>query len=89
MADNIDNVEMRERSGRVVSVDPLVGLFYDLLRDHIKPSDLETLVRLACSHGSEVIVFTNGWLAQYASDMVRRLDEARNAGAKTEDMLAK
>ena len=87
MAD--ENDEIRERSGRVVLLDPIVGLFYDLLRDHIAPSTLEELVRTACKHSSGAIVYTNGWLALYAQDMVRRLDQARDPRAKTEAVLPK
>jgi hypothetical protein len=87
MAD--ENADMRERSGRVVYVDPLIGLFYDLLRDHIQPGDLEKLVQQACAPEAAVIEYTNGWLARYAEDMVRRLDKARNAGAETEAVLSK
>lgn len=83
------NEDMRERSGRVELRDPLVGLFYDLLRDFVHPSDLEEMVRRACDHSNMNILYSNGWLAIYAQDMVRRLDEARNAGAQTEVVLDK
>jgi hypothetical protein len=63
-------------------MDPIVGLFYDLLRDHIAPSTLEELVRTACKHSDQVITYTNGWLALYAQDLVRRLDKARESGAE-------
>jgi hypothetical protein len=72
------NAEMHKRSGKVHNNDALVALFYDLLRDHIHPGDLEQLVRSACESGTQMKVYSNGWLAQYAADLVFRLDVARN-----------
>jgi hypothetical protein len=72
------NAEMHKRSGKIHNHDALVSLLYALLRDHISPGDLEKLVREECEHGSEMKVFSNGWLAQYAADLAFRLDVARN-----------
>ncbi len=83
------NVEMRTRSGDVSDSDPIVGLLYDLLRDHIQPGDLEDLVRTACENADKVMVYSNGWLAQYAIDMVKRLDIARNRSGQTTSVLTK
>jgi hypothetical protein len=83
------NAEMHRRSGTVHDADPLVALFYDLLRDHIQPGDLEKLVRTACEHSDKTMVYSNGWLAEYARDMVKRLDNARNPSAQTTSVLTK
>lgn len=71
------NQEMHLRSGAIHNADPLVGLLYDLLRDHIQPGDLEKLVRNACTHADKIMVYSNGWLVRYAEDIVERLDKAR------------
>jgi hypothetical protein len=83
------NAEMHKRSGAVHDADPLVALFYDLLRDHIQPGDLEKLVRSACEHHDKTMVYSNGWLAEYARDMVRRLDTARISSAQATSVLTK
>lgn len=83
------NAEMHNRSGQAHDSDALVSLFYDLLRDHIHPGDLEKLVRSACEHSSKTIVYSNGWLAEYARDMVKRLDSVRNPSAQTTSVLTK
>jgi hypothetical protein len=75
---NDPNAEMHKRSGAVHATDPLIALFYDLLRDHISPGVLEQLVREACLYDTTTKVYSNGWLAQYATDLVFRLDVARN-----------
>ena len=83
------NAEMHKRSGAVHDEDVLVSLFYDLLRDHIHPGDLEKLVREACENRDKTIVYSNGWLAAYAQDMVRRLDTARTSSAQATSVLTK
>lgn len=87
MAD--DNDKLRIRSGHITCPDPLVGLVYDLLRDFVHPSDLEDLVRGACRHSHQDIVYTNGWLAQYAQDVVMRLDQARKRSAQTQEVSSR
>lgn len=62
---------MRARSGRVTSEDPLVCFLYLLLRDHVTPGTVEEIMR---NVNPEVeSVFTNGWLAEYAKDIAKRL----------------
>ena len=77
------NEELRERSGRVSLADPFVTLFYDLCK-LVPLGELEKLVRDACRVGAGLKLYSNGWLALYAQDMVRRLDNARESGAETE-----
>jgi hypothetical protein len=76
------NEALRLRSGAIVDRDPLVGLFYDLLKMHLLPADVEQLVRDACEKPEQEIIYSNGWLAKYAQDLVARLDAARRASAK-------
>lgn len=78
------NRDMHQRSGAVVDRDPLVALLYDLLRDHIQPGDLEGLVRSASTHAGKPMIYSNGWLAAYARDIVQRLDKARSQNATAE-----
>jgi hypothetical protein len=70
VTDSSDNLKMRERSGTVKSRSNLVAFFYELLRDHA-PSSVETIARNS-DHDTEWI-FTNGWVACYAKDLVKRL----------------
>ncbi len=62
---------MHRRSGSFTSNDPLVGFFYDLLvSGACSPGQAEELF-LKQTH--EVTTYSNGWVAQYASDLARRL----------------
>jgi len=61
---------LRERSGNVGSVDPLVSFLYQLMRDHLAPGVVESLMDCA---GTQPSLFTNGWLANYAKDIAERL----------------
>ena len=67
------NKMLRERSGNVNYDDPLTSLLYSLLRDHVTPGVLENLVREIEDTPSATSLYTNGWLAQYANDLVRRI----------------
>lgn len=62
--------------------DPFVALMYLILRDHVHPGDLEHAVRDVSEgwqNAGPVSGFqlTNGFLADYARDLVERLDELR------------
>jgi len=71
------NAIMREASGNVQSECKLTSFFYELLRDHVTISDVESLVRRVISEPAGVnYVYTNGWLAKYAENVVKRLREA-------------
>lgn len=61
---------MNERSGNIQYNNRLVGFIYDLMRDHVTPGVIEKVL------GQQIesdIVYTNGWLAQYANDVANRL----------------
>jgi hypothetical protein len=61
------------------SDDPLVSLLYSLMRDHVQPGVIEKLVT-EVEKGEIHTVYTNGYLAQYARDIVIRLqDKAQKA----------
>jgi hypothetical protein len=65
-----ETLKMRERSGTVKSRSNLVAFFYELLKD-MPSGTVETLVRNS-DYDTEW-TFTNGWLARYAKDIVKRL----------------
>lgn len=64
--------ELAERSGSVHIHSHLVGFLYDLMRDHLSPGKVEMLVRNALDPD---ITYCNGWLAQYAEDVAKRLGD--------------
>lgn len=64
------NQELYRRSGEVKSTDPLVGLLYVLMRDHVAPGTVEKIIQ---DCGPEETMYTNGWLATYAQDLAKRL----------------
>lgn len=65
------NIELRERSGRVISNDKLVSFLYDLIKCHLPARVVESLVREAQYDGE--FLFTNGYLANYCKDLAERL----------------
>ena len=62
--------QLRQRSGNVVSTDPLVSFLYDLMRDHLPAGVVERLVR---ESPHRIVQYTNGYLANYAVDLAKRL----------------
>jgi len=66
------NNEMREITG-FVKGDKLDGFIYTLLRDHITPGKMEAIVMDCEQGGNSEVVFTNGYLAQYAKMIKERL----------------
>lgn len=66
-----DSGRMRLASGSVSSEDRLVAVLYMLLRDHVRPSDLEAVVDgMGDNH---TFSFSNGWIASYAQDLAARI----------------
>ncbi len=75
-------MNLREASGSVDSDDPVLSMLYSLLRDHVHPGDLETIVaeiERAVNRGDKVTRYTNGWLALYAKNLSERLRKASPA----------
>lgn len=67
------NTRMREESGNVtIDGDKIVSFFYELLRDHLPVGTVESIVRNVLSEDKR-IVYTNGWLANYAKYVAARL----------------
>lgn len=64
--------EMRNRSGNVNTKSNLVAFFYELLRDHLPGGEVESIV-INSTDPTNDYQLTNGWLANYAKDIVRRL----------------
>jgi hypothetical protein len=69
-SNNPHNNELRKASGEVNINSKLVGFLYTLMRDHMQPGDIESLVR--DSQEAECY-YTNGWLARYAEYLAERL----------------
>ena len=89
-----------ERSGRFTTNSNLVAFVYELLRDHVLPGDMQKIVDDSDVHPNREMTYdtgptwqlSNGWLARYARDIVRRLildDYERKALKFTVDMLYK
>jgi hypothetical protein len=75
------NRRMREVSGRIDDSRPLVSFFYVLARDVATPGVIEGLLGLSLpsdesdEHGEcGPVMFTNGWLARWAQDVVDRFE---------------
>lgn len=66
-------VAMRKRSGTVTINSRLVSFLYELIRDHVPAGRVESIVR--SSEDEPEVTYTNGWLAQYAEDLAKRLKD--------------
>ncbi|MFA5153760.1 MAG: hypothetical protein WC554_14460 [Clostridia bacterium] len=66
--------ELRIRSGRVESDNKFVTFVYELLRDKVPAADIEECVLNSTGPGTDNFQFTNGYLAEYAKDVVKRLN---------------
>lgn len=67
-------IEMRIDSGHVDSSDRSVCFMYLLCRDHLPTGVVENIIIQMNNNDDEKFEFTNGWLAKYAMDIVRRLN---------------
>lgn len=70
--------EMRAASGNIVSEDKLTLFMYILLRDHFSVGLLEKIVSDIESSEAKVFSFTNGWVAQYAINLSKRIKSSRS-----------
>lgn len=68
------NKNIRDASGNRVGMDRTQSFFYELMRDHLPPGKVEDIVKHVLEEGSEVH-YCNGWLADYAAYIVKRLWE--------------
>ena len=71
---DISMKELRIRSGRVESDNKFVAFVYELLRDKVPATDIEECVLNSTGAGTDNFQFTNEYLAEYAKDVVKRLD---------------
>lgn len=67
-----DQEALCERSGNIESSDPLVSFLYDIMRDHLPVGTVEALIADALK-AQDGASYDNGWLAQYAMDVAKRL----------------
>lgn len=68
-----ENAKLRESSGSVQINSKLVSFLYELMRDHLPAGEVEKIVRASDSEPN--VVYTNGWLAQYAEHLANRLKD--------------
>lgn len=70
-----DQEALFRASGEVVSDDPLVALFYQLMRDEMPVGRLDALVleAAAAARRGERMSFTNGFLARHAQHLAAEL----------------
>src|SRR4051812_34698839 len=64
---------MREASGRVTDDRAVVSFLYELMRGYLQVADAETITRSVEGEKGQTILFSNGWLAQYAQDIANRI----------------
>jgi hypothetical protein len=85
MTESDDIKRMRDASGAIVSSDKEVVRFIYLLgRDHM---GLGTIEQIMDSISSETVIYTNGWLAQYAKDVANRLNPLNPVPKPDEEMI--
>ena len=65
--------KMRDESGNVKIKSKLVSFLYQLMRDHVPPGDVESVVKQ--SESDEFCLYTNGWLAMYSKYIAERLGD--------------
>ena len=63
---------MKERSGQVSSTSKLVMFIYILGRDYLTLGEIEEIM---LDMSEEKVIFSNGWLAEYANDVAKGLDK--------------
>lgn len=69
---NKQMTELRNRSRSINSNDKLVAFLYDLMRDYITCGEVEAIMAVIKEEKFEY-EFCNGYLANYAKDIARRL----------------
>lgn len=66
---------MREKSGNISSDSKLVEFIYILARDHLTTGQIDMLIDDHVSDRFEKTYYTNGWLAEWAKDVAKRLQD--------------
>ena len=82
------NVAITAASGGYVYADSMVSFFYTLARDHLLPGKVEDLVRDVLAEDDAEAHYCNGWLAEYATYVVKRLREKEESTVKKQLYLA-
>lgn len=72
MNNEIEIIRLREGSGNVTNNSKLVCFLYMLMRDEVPVGVIE---RLLLEVSSNTIMYTNGYLANYAENIAIRLND--------------
>ena len=67
---------LRSDSGNVEFSDTLTTFFYLLLRDHLPAGKVEMIIHEVIT-GADAVLFTNGYLAQYADNLASTLKSVK------------
>ena len=81
------NRTMRMKSGKYNSDDALISFLYILGRDHLPLGVIEEIMRKDVEAVAGEVMYTNGWLAEWAEDVAARIYQmnSRNKQAKARD----
>ena len=69
-----EKTQLKKRSGSIGSTSKLVSFLYELMRDEVPAGIVERILNNSTGPESEHCTFTNGYLAQYAIDVAKRLE---------------
>lgn len=67
----LKDIQISKGMETVTDADHLVSFLYELMRDHVPIGIIEGVVKTSLHKGETE--FCNGWLAQYAQDVAKRL----------------
>lgn len=82
------NEKMREKSGQVCSNDAVVNMLYLLARDHLNVGAIESVIKEVVGDAGQMTVFTNGWLAQWATNASILLDRTSRASSALKHIVS-
>ena len=71
------DAELREASGNQTSSDPVAVLLYLLLKDHVIPSVMESVLGKVSELLPGTVAFSNGWVGKYAVYTAQRLKQVK------------
>lgn len=77
-----NTTRMRKTSRTVRDMDKMVLFIYLLGRDYLPLGEIETIMKSIPPEEKESI-FTNGWLANYARDVSKRLKNEKDKSKKS------
>lgn len=67
------NERLRQASGAVAIPSRLVSFLYTLMITELPPGKVESILRTALHDHGEAIVYSNGWVANYAANIAAEL----------------